>query len=103
MSQFLNESLLFLARTLESRKEELRDCNGEMSDLSDSLDKYMDAWYSDMSSISLTNGDSRHARRTAYIVPCPNLHPIPYDILKGLIEHSDGKVGLEVCIHLLQC
>lgn len=99
MSQFLDEWLPFLATTLESRKEELRDCNGEMSDLSDSLDDYMDAWYSEMSSISLTNNDSLHARRTAYIVPCPNLHPIPYDILKGLIEHSDGKVGLEVCIH----
>jgi hypothetical protein len=102
MSQFLDESLPFLAITLESRKEELRDCNGEMSDLSDSLDDYMDAWYSEMSSISLANSDSRHTRRTAYIVPCPNLHPIPYDILKGLIEHSDGKVGLEVCTHLLQ-
>ena len=101
MSQFLDESLPFLATTLESRQEELRDCNGEMGDLSDSLDNYMDAWYADVSSISLTNGDSRNARRTAYIVPCPNLHPIPYDILKGLIEHSDGKVGLEVCIHLL--
>src|SRR5947207_8278299 len=96
MSQFFDESLPFLATTLESRKEELRDCNGEMSDLSDSLDNYMDAWYSDMSSIGPTNSDSRNARRTAYIVPCPNLHPIPYDILKGLIEHSDGRVGLEV-------
>jgi hypothetical protein len=100
--QFLDESLKCLAMALKSRKEELRNCNGELSDLSDSLDNYMDAWYSDISSIRLANGGSRHARRTAYIVPCPELHPIPYDILRGLIESSAGKVGLKVCIRLLQ-
>jgi hypothetical protein len=103
MFQFLDESLKCLAMALESRKEELRNCNGELSDLSDSLDNYMDAWYSDTSSIRLTNGGSRHARRTAYIVPCPEVHPIPYDILRGLIESSAGKVGLKVCICLLRC
>jgi hypothetical protein len=102
MRQFLDESLARLAKALEYRKEELRDCNRELSDISDSLDDYMDAWYSDTSSIRSTNGSSRHTRRTAYIVPCPKLHPIPYDILKGLIEHSAGKVGLTVCIRLLQ-
>jgi hypothetical protein len=103
MIQFLDESLGCLARALESRKEELQDCNGELSDLSESLDNYMDAWYSDnISSIRFANGSSRHARRTAYIVHCPNLHPIPDDILKGLIEDSAGKTGLTVCIHFLQ-
>ena len=100
MSEFLDQSLPLLANTLKSRKEDLWDCNGEISDLSDRLDEHIDAWYSERSSISLMNNDSRHARRSAYIVLCPNLHPIPYDILKGLIEHSDGKIGLEVHFHL---
>ena len=86
---------------LESRKEDLQDCNGEMSDLADKLDHHMDAWYSEASSISLSDSNSRDARRNAYILDCPDLHPIPYDTLKGLIEHSDGKVGLEVHIDLL--
>src|SRR6266487_850128 len=102
MGQFLDESLASLAIALESRKEELRDCNGELSDLSDTLDHYMDTWYSEISSIPFGNRGSGHARRTAYIVPCPELHPIPYHILKGLIEHSAGKVGLEGLLCLPQ-
>lgn len=100
MSPLLDESLVSLAAVLESRKEELRDCNGELRDLSESLDDYMDGWYSDTSSIRLADGGSRRARRQAYIVPCEKLHPIPYDILNGLIEHSAGKVGLKVRIGL---
>lgn len=100
--QLLEESLVRLTKILEYRKEELRDCNRELSDISDSLDDCMNAWYSDISSIKFTSDDSRHARSTAFIVPCPNLHPIPYDILRGLIEHSPGKVGLTVCIRIPQ-
>ena len=102
MSEFLDESLVRLAEKLENRKEELRDCNGELSDLSNELDKYLDAWYLDISSLTFANGSSRHSWRTPYIVPCPSLHPIPYDTLKGLIEHSAGKVGLMVRIRLFQ-
>jgi len=99
LSQFLDDALARLAKTLEYRKEDLRDCNGDLSDISESLDNYMDAWFSDIPSVKFTNGSSHSVRGTAYIVHCPKLHPISYDVLKGLIEHSTGKVGLTVCIH----
>ncbi|KAH0565199.1 hypothetical protein GP486_001415, partial [Trichoglossum hirsutum] len=94
-SLLLDESLVSLAAALSSRKEELRDCNGELRDLSKSLDDYIDDWYSDASSIGPPDHDSRSARREAYIIPCEKLHPIPYDTLNGLIKDSERKVGLE--------
>ena len=99
MSGFLDEPLALLASSLDARKEDLRDCNGEMSELSDRFAEFMDAWYSERSSdAALTDSKSLHAEGTAYIIPCPDLHPIPYNILKKLIEDSDGKIGLEVSI-----
>ena len=56
----------------------------------------MDDWFSEVTPVKLTNGISHPIRRTAYIVHCPSLHPIPYDVLKSLIEDSAGKVGLTV-------
>jgi hypothetical protein len=98
VSLLLDESLVSLAAALDLRKEELRDCNGELRDLSESLDGYMNDWYLGTSSIAPPDRASRYARRESYIVPCKELHPIPYDILNGLIKDSAGKVGLEVHI-----
>jgi hypothetical protein len=93
----LSRSLSSFAAILKSRKEELQDCNGELRDLSENLDKYMEEWYPPTSSHSRLDIGSSQPRRAAYIIPCDKLHPISENVLKGLIESSPGKTGMEVC------
>jgi hypothetical protein len=97
MNEFLNRSLARYAEVLEIRKGELRDCNGELTSLSENLDACMEAWYSDLSPIEVIDSTSHHVRTAAYILPCPNLHPIPYENLERLIKQSAEQIGLRVC------
>lgn len=94
--RLLNESLVHLAKVLKNRKEELRDCNGELYNLSKGLEARMDAWCSEERPIEDTESTSHAAPKTIYILPCPNVHPIRYKHLEKLIEHSGGDAGLKV-------
>jgi hypothetical protein len=93
MSSLLDHFLTRLATTLEMRKEELRDCNGEVTALAESLDKYMEAWFAGQAPPTTSIDD---ATKRAFILPCPELHPIPYANLEKLIKQSSGQVGLMV-------
>lgn len=99
MTDFVTKVLDHHQKVLGIRKENLRDCNGDLAELSESLDRYLDDWYSDKVKLSTFRLD----RRSAYIIYCPELHQIPYQMLKNLIEGSSGKVGLEVRHSLQYC
>jgi hypothetical protein len=97
MIHFLERSLNSFEVVLRTRQEELLYCNGELGNISDQLNQYMNAWYLNASEIKERDSNSSKPRTNAYIVPCPNVHPIPEDMLESLIEQSSGKIGLKVC------
>jgi hypothetical protein len=91
MNDLLTRSLTYFAKILGSRKAELRDCNGELKGLSESLDSYVGAWYSGKPPIEDTD-----PRTASYILHCPELHPLPYENLERLIKQRPPYVGLNV-------
>jgi hypothetical protein len=93
---FVTSDNLWKHSTPLSSEKKLRDCNRELSNLSDKLDECVEDWCEGVSPADSTGSSSLNPRGATYILPCPGVHPISYSNLRILIENSLRKTGLEV-------
>lgn len=62
------------------------DCNGELKDLSNKLEEYLQDWYPSAYPVGY-EGKGISAKDDFYVIGCPELHPLPAkEILDGLRE-----------------
>ena len=89
VAQYLDGSqsaLKQLQLTLEERASALLDCNGELRDLSQKLEEYLQDWYPSVYPVAYEcKGIS--IKDDFYIIGCPELHPLPAkEMLDGLLD-----------------
>lgn len=96
VAQYLDGSqgaLKQLQLSLEERASALLDCNGELKDLSNKLEEYLQDWYPSAYPVGY-EGKGISTKDDFYVIGCPELHPLPAkEILDGLREECFDMEG----------
>lgn len=88
-----------LVHHLEHRRQKVFDSGNALEKVSSRMENAIRDWTAtsfDLPSSPLAGAASRYTEKMAYILSCPELHPVSYGALEQQIMNSPGEKGLQV-------